>query len=63
MATFAVIIDGIVDNIIVADSKEIAENVTGKTCVEYVSPSDNAAFIGLGFDAKTGKFEQPSFNS
>lgn len=35
MANFAVI-DGInVLNIIVADSKEIAEELTGKTCIEY----------------------------
>lgn len=41
MANFAVI-DGInVLNIIIADSKEIAEEITGKTCIEY-SDADKA---------------------
>jgi len=35
MATFAVIKDGIVENCIVADSLEIAQEVTGLNCVEY----------------------------
>lgn len=52
---FAVISESMVTNIIVADSKEIAEAVTGKTCVEYTS--DNPAHIGLSYDGIT--FEQP----
>lgn len=52
---FAVIIEGIVDNIIVAESKEIAELVTQHTCVEYTS--ENAAHIGYGYS--NGTFEQP----
>lgn len=52
---FAVIVEGKVDNIIVADSLEIAEAATGKTCVPYTE--DNAAHIGLSFDGTT--FEQP----
>ena len=43
MATFAVISGNSVSNIIVADTKEIAELVTGKTCVEYTD--DNPASI------------------
>ena len=35
MAYFAVIEEGKVINTIVADSVEIAEQVTGKVCVEY----------------------------
>lgn len=35
MKTFAVIENEIVINTIVADSKEIAEQVTEKNCVEY----------------------------
>ena len=53
--TFAVVIEGKVDNIIVAESKEIAESVTGQECVEYTP--DNLAHIGLGYDGQT--FEQP----
>lgn len=37
MATFAVIENGIVLNTIVADSKAIAEEVTGATCVEFTT--------------------------
>ena len=53
---FAVISGNSVINIIVADSKEVAEEVTGFTCVEYTS--DNPAYIGLGYDGTT--FEQPA---
>jgi hypothetical protein len=35
MANYAVTDNGIVINTIVADSLEVAEEVTGKTCVEY----------------------------
>lgn len=52
---FAVISENIVTNIIVADSQEIAEAVTGFTCVEYTVA--NPAHIGLGYDGTT--FEQP----
>jgi hypothetical protein len=55
MAKFAVIENGIVQNVIIADTKEIAEEVTGLTCIEYTS--ENPAYIGLGFDGTT--FEQP----
>lgn len=55
MKNFAVLNHSIVENIIVAESKEIAEQVIGKTCVEYTS--DNPAHIGLGYDGTT--FEQP----
>lgn len=56
MSTFAVINGGKVSNIIVADTKEIAEEVTGQLCVEYTDESP--AHIGLGWDEATG-FEQP----
>ena len=56
MANFAVIEDGKVTNTILADSKAIAEEVTGKTCVEYTN--NNPACIGLGYDGTT--FEQPA---
>lgn len=53
---FAVVApNGFVLNIIVADSKEIAEEVTGSTCVEYTD--DNTAHIGLTYDGTS--FEQP----
>jgi hypothetical protein len=48
MANFAVIKDGVVDNVIVADTKEIAEQVTGLTCVEYTE--ENPAGIGWTYD-------------
>jgi hypothetical protein len=35
MAYFAVMSNGIVQNTIVADTLEIAEMVTGLTCIEY----------------------------
>jgi hypothetical protein len=52
MGNFAVIENGIVTNILVCDSKTIAEQVTGKTCVEYTDA--NPAFINGEY--KNGKF-------
>ena len=56
MATFAVIENATVTNVIVADTKAIAEDMTGLPCVEYDQDSDNAAHIGGTYDEKTGKF-------
>jgi hypothetical protein len=53
--SFAVIENNVVTNIIVAETKEIAETATGKICVEYTD--SNPACIGLGYDGTT--FEQP----
>ena len=47
MATFAIINDNTVENIIVADTKEIAEQVIGKTCIEYTD--ENPASIGYTY--------------
>jgi hypothetical protein len=55
MANFAIIENGIVVNTIVAESKAVAEEVTGATCVEFTD--ENTAFIGLGYSK--GKFEKP----
>ena len=48
MANFAEIKDNVVTNVIVADTKEIAELVTGSTCVEYTDA--NPAGIGWTYD-------------
>ena len=56
MPNFAVINNGKVSNVIFADTKEIAEEVIGKTCVEYTA--EVPAHIGFGWDETTG-FEQP----
>jgi hypothetical protein len=55
MATFAEIKNGVVTNIIVADTKEIAELVTQSTCIEYTE--ENPAGIGWTYDGT--KFIQP----
>jgi len=55
MPNFAVIDNNKVINIIVADSKESAEQATNNLCVEYTS--SNPAYIGLGYDGAI--FEQP----
>lgn len=56
MAKFAVIKDNKVENIIIADSKTVAEEVTGFTCIEYTDA--DAPHIGLGYS--NGVFEQPA---
>jgi hypothetical protein len=53
--TFAVIENGVVTNIIIAETKEIAELVTGETCVQYTE--ENPARIKLKYE--NGVFEQP----
>jgi hypothetical protein len=56
MGNFAVLDENNkVENTIVAESKEIAEQVTGLTCVEYTDA--NPAIIGLGY--ADGVFENP----
>jgi len=55
---FAVIENGLVSNLIVADSKPIAEQVTGKTCVDYTNLEPGfLPTVGLGYS--NGVFEQP----
>jgi hypothetical protein len=56
MATFAIIKDNVVENCIVADSLEIAQEITGLTCVEYTS--ENPA--GIGFTYADGVFTNPN---
>jgi hypothetical protein len=51
MANFAVIKDGVVNNVIVAETKEIAEEVTSLTCVE-VSLEPGSPAIGWTYDGK-----------
>jgi hypothetical protein len=48
MANYAVIENNKVINVIIADSKEIAEQVTGLTCVEITE--ENPTDIGWNWD-------------
>ena len=56
MKNYAVVENGIVINITVAESLEIAESTTGQTCIEYEYDLTNPV-IGLGYDGTD--FEQP----
>jgi hypothetical protein len=56
---FAVIENNVVTNVIVADTKEIAEEVLGKVCIEYTDT--NPAGIGWTWDgSKFTKPEEPT---
>lgn len=55
MANYAVVQNDKVINIIVADSKEIAEEVTGLLCIEYTDESP----AGIGWDWDGIKFTNP----
>ena len=58
MSTWAIITNGIVENIIVSDSKENAMLSGGNDWVEYVQePNGNQPYIGIGY--ADGVFEQP----
>ena len=49
MANYAVIQNGIVTNVIIADTKEVAEMATGSTCIEYENVP-GAPGIGWTYD-------------
>jgi hypothetical protein len=55
MANYAVINGNIVENVIVADTKEIAEQVIGKECIEYT----NSNPAGIGYTYADGVFTAP----
>jgi hypothetical protein len=55
MANYAVMNGNTVENIIVADTKEIAEQIVGKLCIEYTN--SNPAGIGWTWDGT--KFTAP----
>jgi hypothetical protein len=61
MFNFAVMNSNIVENIILADSKEIAEQVTNKICIEYTN--ENPAGIGYTYDENTNTFIPPVLNN
>ena len=56
MNTYAVIEDGVVVNTIMAESLVIAEEVTGKTCIEFTA--DNPAVIGNQYISSKNYFVQ-----
>ena len=57
MKNYAVIENGLVVNVIVASSLDIAENVTNSNCI-FVTDATGAPHIGLGYSE--GIFEQPA---
>jgi hypothetical protein len=58
MKNYAVVDNNIVINTIVADSKEIAEEVTGKQCIEY--QDENPMGIGWSWSNVYNKYISPS---
>lgn len=58
MANFAVIENNKVINIIVAETKEIAEQLTEKLCIEYTD--SNPAYLNGSYNAANNKFTNPS---
>lgn len=57
MGNFAVIKGDTVVNVIIADSKEVAEQVAGNTCIDY---GNQPVGVGLKYDFKTQKFQFPT---
>jgi hypothetical protein len=52
MAKYAVIKNGVVDNVVLAETQEIAEEVTGFTCIE-VEHVPGAPGIGWSYSGTT----------
>jgi hypothetical protein len=59
MTNYAVLNGDKVSNIIVADSKEVAEQITGTTCIEYTDESP--ASIGWTYDGTTFTAPTPQY--
>ena len=57
MATYAIVISGIVDNIILTEDKEQSEIDLGCKLIEYTP--ENPAGIGWTYDEETGRFTPP----
>lgn len=53
---FAVIEDGIVENVVYAESLEMAIEATGKHCVDA---TDKRPFIGYAYDEENDIFDDP----
>lgn len=58
MFTYAVILNNIVENTIVADSLEIAEQLTGKKCIQYAD--NHSVYPGAAYDEVNNEFYDPS---
>jgi hypothetical protein len=57
MALFAVLSNNVVQNVIVCDSRAVAEEITRATCIEYTK--DNPAGIGMVYDHDKDTFTSP----
>jgi hypothetical protein len=55
MANYAVIENELVTNVIVAETKEIAEQVTGKLCIDLPQLD-----VGIGWGYSGGTFSRPN---
>ena len=58
MATYAVLNGNQVENLIVAESLEIAEQVTAKTCILH--QNNEPVLIGWVYDSAEQKFSAPT---
>lgn len=54
MATFAILRNNIVENIIIADDIETAKRVSGLDAIEYTE--ENPAYIGAVYDVENNIF-------
>lgn len=61
MATFAVMSGNTVANVILCDTRDVAEQVTGALCIEYTD--ENPAIIGWILDESSGLFVDPAASS
>jgi len=59
MASYYIIENNKIINFILADTKEIAESVTGLTAIISTDASVEGAIIGAEFDEATGIYKNP----
>jgi hypothetical protein len=60
MATYSVLDANVVVNIILANSKEEAESITGKECIEFTS--DKLGVIGATWNGESYTLPPSQFN-
>lgn len=60
MARFVIVNNNVIENFILAETKEIAEGVTGLTAYDSDDPKVQGANVGFVWDEQSGVFVSPN---
>jgi hypothetical protein len=59
MASFHIVENGVIVNVILADTKEIAELVTGLSAINSDDPAVKDTYVGATLDEQSGVYVNP----